>query len=69
MGRFRFRFVEEIALALSIAAGFGFGVLAVINLESTATVLKQGIISLLIVVSIMHFWHDGFIWSVRKKQV
>lgn len=22
-----------------------------------------------IVVSIMHFWYDGFIWSVRKKQI
>jgi hypothetical protein len=22
-----------------------------------------------LVVSIMHFWYDGFIWSVRKKQV
>ena len=20
-------------------------------------------------VSIMHFWYDGFIWSVRKRQV
>jgi len=25
--------------------------------------------SLVLVVSIMHFWYDGFIWSVRKKQV
>ena len=24
---------------------------------------------LTIVVSLMHFWYDGFIWSVRKKQV
>jgi len=24
---------------------------------------------LTIVVSIMHFWYDGFIWSVRKKQI
>jgi hypothetical protein len=22
-----------------------------------------------IVVSIMHFWYDGFIWSVSKRQV
>jgi hypothetical protein len=25
--------------------------------------------SFVLVVSIMHFWYDGFIWSVRKKQV
>lgn len=25
--------------------------------------------SLALVVSLMHFWYDGFIWSVRKKQV
>jgi hypothetical protein len=22
-----------------------------------------------LIVSIMHFWYDGFIWSVRKQQV
>ncbi len=26
------------------------------------------ILSLSLVVSLMHFWYDGFIWSVRKKQ-
>lgn len=25
--------------------------------------------SLFIVVSLMHFWYDGFVWSVQKKQV
>ena len=25
--------------------------------------------SVVLTVSIMHFWYDGFIWSVRKKQV
>ncbi len=25
--------------------------------------------SLLLTVSILHFWYDGFIWSVRKKQI
>jgi hypothetical protein len=25
--------------------------------------------SLTIVVSLMHFWYDGFVWSVRKKQI
>jgi hypothetical protein len=27
------------------------------------------VLSLTLVVSIMHFWYDGFVWSVRKKQV
>ena len=25
--------------------------------------------SVLLTVSIMHFWYDGFVWSVRKKDV
>jgi hypothetical protein len=29
----------------------------------------QILLNVQIVVSIMHFWYDGFIWSVRKKQV
>lgn len=30
---------------------------------------NQILLNIQIVVSIMHFWYDGFIWSVRKKQV
>lgn len=29
----------------------------------------ESIFAISITVSIMHFWYDGFIWSVRKKQV
>ena len=25
--------------------------------------------SALLTVSIMHFWYDGFIWSVKRKQI
>jgi hypothetical protein len=25
--------------------------------------------SLTIVVSLMHFWYDGFVWSVRQRQL
>ena len=25
--------------------------------------------SLALVVSLMHFWYDGFVWSVRKQQI
>lgn len=30
---------------------------------------NEMLLSITLVVSIMHFWYDGFIWSVRKKQV
>ena len=29
----------------------------------------SAVLAITLVVSIMHFWYDGFIWSVRKKQV
>jgi len=30
---------------------------------------NQMLLNMALVVSIMHFWYDGFIWSVRKQQV
>ena len=27
------------------------------------------LISAALVVSIMHFWYDGFVWSVRKQHI
>ncbi len=30
---------------------------------------NTALLALTLVVSIMHFWYDGFIWSVRKKQI
>lgn len=30
---------------------------------------KSALFAATLVVSIMHFWYDGFIWSVRKKQI
>jgi len=29
----------------------------------------RAFVAITLVVSIMHFWYDGFVWSVRKKQV
>jgi hypothetical protein len=29
----------------------------------------EGLWALTLVVSLMHFWYDGFIWSVRRRQV
>jgi hypothetical protein len=49
------------ALFIGVAAVYGF----------FAEVLAHDgmLLSITLVVSIMHFWYDGFIWSVRKKQV
>ncbi len=53
-------------LAFAGFAGLGFlygsvfGVLGEISSKALAVTL---------VVSLMHFWYDGFVWSVRKKQV
>jgi hypothetical protein len=49
-------------LFLSISAAYGLFVQA---LDTSITVLW----ALTLVVSLMHFWYDGFIWSVKKKQV
>jgi len=51
-----------IALFLGTAAAYGFWV------ESVGTGM-EALWAITLVVSIMHFWYDGFIWSVRKKQV
>jgi len=54
----------RIALALYLGSVllYGFGVQA---LDASVTVLW----AITIVVSLMHFWYDAFIWSVRKRQV
>ena len=57
------------ALALFLAIGFGYGVWAeVTDAGTVASGLDLGF-NATIVVSLMHFWYDGFIWSVRKSQV
>lgn len=51
-----------VALYLGSVAAYGFGAQAV---DADITVLW----GLTIVVSLMHFWYDAFVWSVRKAQV
>ena len=41
---------------------YGFGVQA---LDTHLTILW----AVTIVVSLMHFWYDGFVWSVRRRQI
>ncbi len=53
------------ALAFLLAVGFGYGLVA----ESTDAAARPWLFSLFLVISLMHFWYDGFIWSVRAKQV
>ncbi|MCG3176317.1 MAG: hypothetical protein MOGMAGMI_01265 [Candidatus Omnitrophica bacterium] len=51
-------------LALLIGAGMFYGVWAKFLGESSHLAM-----SLVLTVSILHFWYDGFIWSVSKKQI
>jgi len=55
---------KPIALFLFAGLGLGYGYFA----ESVDTNIRP-LWALTLVVSIMHFWYDGFIWSVRRKQV
>jgi hypothetical protein len=61
-----FRVAHRPALAapafLALVGLYGLGVQA---LDPDLTLLW----SITIVVSLMHFWYDAFIWSVRKSQV
>ena len=56
-------------LALFLATGFGYGIWA----EFTDSgMIGSGLdvgFNATIVVSLMHFWYDGFIWSVRRSQI
>ena len=62
LGRVPFRVAA--ALVILIVPAFSYGVWAVVRPGQ-----RPGIIAVAAVVSIMHFWYDGFIWSVRKHQV
>jgi hypothetical protein len=56
-------------LALFLGIGFGYGLWAeVFDTGAVSSGLDLGW-NVAIVVAIMHFWYDGFIWSVRKSQV
>jgi hypothetical protein len=55
---------KPLAAIAFIGAAFGYG-FWVESLDSDIHWLW----AITLVVSIMHFWYDGFIWSVRKSQV
>jgi hypothetical protein len=52
-----------VALALLVVLALGYG------LWATAFATPGVWLNATLVVSIMHFWYDGFIWSVRQKQI
>jgi hypothetical protein len=52
------------ALVVYLTLAFAYGLWAEVSDSQNRLVL-----SVILVVSIMHFWYDGFIWSVRKKQI
>ena len=59
------RWAMPAALSALLLLGFGFGVFA----EANRFDAESWLFSLFLVISLMHFWYDGFVWSVRRKQV
>ena len=57
------RLAIPLTFALFLAVGGAYGFFAEVFADVGV------LLSITLVVSIMHFWWDGFIWSVRKKQV
>ena len=57
-----------IALALFVATGIGFGIWATgywLGPDSPIRLFE----ATLLVVSILHFWYDGFVWSVQRGEI
>jgi hypothetical protein len=63
-GLTRLPFRAAAVLLILIVPTFTYGVWAVVMSGEAA-----GVVAITAVVSIMHFWYDGFVWSVRKHQV
>ena len=53
-----------LTLGIFLSIGLGYGVVTQIYSTQYDLVGKS-----LLVVATMHFWYDGFIWSVRRQQV
>ena len=52
-------------LVLGDSVGFGYGVVA----ESADGGASTWLFAFFLLISLMHFWYDSFIWSVARKQV
>lgn len=55
-----------IAFIIMVGATFSYGIWVTKTLAGNLGKTSLAIITL---ISILHFWYDGFIWSVRKKQI
>lgn len=55
---------KPVAWVLFIGLTFSYGLF--VQLLDTGV---RGLWAITLVVSLMHFWYDGFIWSVKRKQV
>jgi len=51
-----------LALFLGLSGAYGYWV------ESMDTDIRT-LWALTILISLLHFWYDGFIWSVRRREV
>ena len=60
----RLPFGKPLAAVLFVAVGGAYG----FWVEALDTSI-EALWAVTLIVSIMHFWYDGFVWSVRKKQV
>ena len=59
------RWGGALALGLVLVLAFGYGVWA----ECVDGRQQRVALAVTLVVSLMHFWYDGFIWSVRRRAV
>lgn len=64
MGLDRARWGEAAALLAMVAVAGTYGVWAEFVSDT-----QRFALSVTLVVSLMHFWYDGFIWSVRRQEV
>jgi hypothetical protein len=64
LGLEKSRIGKPLALAMLVIVGVGYGFWAELSDSNNSAAYN-----LIMVIAIMHFWYDGFIWSVRKKQV
>lgn len=56
---------KAVAIVALLGVGVGYGVFA----ESADGDASNWLFALFLLVSLMHFWYDSFIWSVARKQV
>ena len=64
-----FRLSPDTHDAFALTAYLGSMLLVAIACESAVRSNLQWGVALALVVTLMHFWYDGFIWSVRRHQV